>query len=161
MTTIGERLRIAREKRGLKQTQVKERTNINNKTLSGYENNVSQPDTETLVVLADLYEVSYEWLFAGKGEMLERQSGKKKSDWNSKLPELTAKDEKDIAADLEKMINDLDSASGYAAFDGRSIDELSEDEIEDRELLLSSLENSLRLAKRIAKQKFTPKKYRD
>lgn len=69
MTTIGERLRIARDKSGLKQTQVKERTNINNKTLSGYENNVSQPDTETLVTLAELYEVSFEWLFAGKGEL--------------------------------------------------------------------------------------------
>lgn len=161
MTTIGERLRMARDKSGLKQTEVKERTNINNKTLSGYENNVSQPDPETLVVLADLYEVRYEWLFAGKGEMTANQTLGKVSNWDSKLPELTAKDEKDITADLEKMISDLDSQSGYAAFDGRTYDDLSEDEKEDRELLLSSLENSLRLAKRIAKQKFTPKKYRD
>lgn len=66
MTTLGERLRIARNKKNLKQTQVKERTNINNKTLSGYENGVSEPDADTLVVLADLYEVNYEWLLTGR-----------------------------------------------------------------------------------------------
>lgn len=62
MSTIGERLRIARDKSGLKQTQVKERTNINNKTLSGYENNVSRPDLETLKLLAELYGVSTDYL---------------------------------------------------------------------------------------------------
>ena len=41
---------------------------------------------------------------------------------------------------------------------GRILDELDE---EDRELLIGSWENTLRLTKRMAKQKFTPKKYRD
>src|SRR5690606_28326071 len=71
MTTLGERLKIAREKKGLSQIQVKERTNINNKTLSGYENGVSEPDTKTLSMLAELYEVSYKWLLTGKGNMTE------------------------------------------------------------------------------------------
>lgn len=66
METIGDRLRIARQRAGYKQTQVKDHTNINNKTLSGYENNVSEPDAKTLVQLADLYNVSYEWLLTGK-----------------------------------------------------------------------------------------------
>ncbi len=74
-----------------------------------------------------------------------------------KLPELTEKDERDIQKELEKIINGLKTGSGFAAFGGVDIDELDE---EDRELLIASLENSLRLAKRIAKQKFTPKKYR-
>jgi len=56
------------------------------------------------------------------------------------------------------MINNLDTKDGYAAYDGHSMDDMDE---EDRELLKASLENSLRLAKRMAKQKFTPKKYRD
>lgn len=158
MTTLGDRLRIARDKRGLKQTQVKEKTNVNNKTLSGYENNVSQPDIETLVALADLYEVNYEWLFAGRGEIVTNNAIPQIPNWDSKLPELTAKDERDIAVDIEKVINNLDSKVGYAAFDGRSMDEVDD---EDREILKASLENSYRLAKRMAKQKFTPKKYRD
>lgn len=60
--TLGERLRIAREKKNLKQTQVMAKTGINNKTLSGYEKGVSEPDLETLRILADLYEVSVDWL---------------------------------------------------------------------------------------------------
>lgn len=62
MSLIGDRLREARERKNLKQTQVKSRTGINNKTLSGYENGVSEPDLETLRILADLYEVSVDWL---------------------------------------------------------------------------------------------------
>jgi transcriptional regulator with XRE-family HTH domain len=62
MGTLGARLRKAREAKGLRQTQVKDRTGIHNKTLSGYENEVSEPDAETLKVLANLYEVSIDWL---------------------------------------------------------------------------------------------------
>ncbi|NRQ56083.1 helix-turn-helix transcriptional regulator [Brevibacillus sp. HD1.4A] len=62
MAWSGDRLREAREKKNLKQTQVRDRTGINNKTLSGYENSVSEPDLETLKTLAELYEVSVDWL---------------------------------------------------------------------------------------------------
>jgi len=74
----------------------------------------------------------------------------------NQLPELTEQDEKDIAKDLEKIIKNL-STDGYAHFDGRSLEELDE---EDKQLLIASLENSMRLAKRLAKEKFTPKKYK-
>lgn len=66
METLGERLRIARQKAGYKQVQVKEHTQINNKTLSGYENNISEPDISTLNKLAELYNVSLDWLTTGK-----------------------------------------------------------------------------------------------
>jgi len=74
------------------------------------------------------------------------------------LPTLNAKDEKDIQIELQKMIDGLSSNSGYAAFDGENLDDMDE---EDKELLIASLENSLRLAKRLAKQKFTPNKFRN
>lgn len=67
MSSLGDRLRQARERKNLKQTQVKERTGIHNKTLSGYENGVSEPDIETIKILADLYEVSIDWL-TGKSD---------------------------------------------------------------------------------------------
>jgi transcriptional regulator with XRE-family HTH domain len=60
--TLGERLRRAREKKNLTQVAVRERTGINNKTLSGYEKGVSEPDIETLKKLAALYEVSVDWI---------------------------------------------------------------------------------------------------
>ncbi|MDQ0269018.1 helix-turn-helix domain-containing protein [Cytobacillus purgationiresistens] len=74
------------------------------------------------------------------------------------LPELNAKDEKDLKKELQKMIDGLSGKNGYAAFDGQTLEDMEE---EDKELLIASLENSLRLAKRLAKQKFTPNKYRE
>lgn len=71
----------------------------------------------------------------------------------SSLPPLTPKDEREIAKDLEAMLNSLDNKNGMAAYND------PEDE-EDRELLKASLLTSMRLAKQIAKKKFTPKKYR-
>lgn len=62
MSIVSERLKKARERKGLKQVDVFERTKINNKTLSRYENDGSEPDLQTLVQLADLYEVTTDWL---------------------------------------------------------------------------------------------------
>lgn len=62
MSSIGERLKQCREKKELSQVQVKELTGINNKTLSGYENNVSTPDPDTFKLLADLYGVTIDYL---------------------------------------------------------------------------------------------------
>lgn len=75
---------------------------------------------------------------------------------NKSLPELTAKDERSIQKRLESVLNDLMPGNGALAFyDGE--EPMSE---EDKELLRISLENTMRLAKQMAKQKFTPKKYR-
>jgi len=57
-----ERLKEARLKAGLTQIQVKDHTGINNKTLSGYENKISEPDYETLKALCDLYGVTTDWV---------------------------------------------------------------------------------------------------
>ena len=51
MEELGYALRLARERRGLTQTQVMNLTGINNKTLSGYENNIAEPDLQTLTTL--------------------------------------------------------------------------------------------------------------
>lgn len=59
---VGKRLRLAREAKRLTQVQVKHYTNINNKTLSGYENGVSEPDIDTLKILAKTYETSIDYL---------------------------------------------------------------------------------------------------
>lgn len=62
MTEIGQALRLARERRELTQTQVMALTGINNKTLSGYENGVSEPDLQTFALLLRLYQVSADQL---------------------------------------------------------------------------------------------------
>lgn len=60
---IGAFLKATREDLDLSQIRVMELTGINNKTLSGYENNVAQPDIQTLAVLARLYGFSIDELF--------------------------------------------------------------------------------------------------
>jgi len=72
LSILPERLKQARERKNFKQTQVMNRTGINNKTLSGYENGVSEPDGETLKVLAELYEVSTDWLLGRSDEKLSK-----------------------------------------------------------------------------------------
>lgn len=59
---IANRLKKARELKGSTQTQVSKETGVNNKTLSGYERGVSEPDLSTLTLLADYYSVSTDFL---------------------------------------------------------------------------------------------------
>ena len=62
MSVLSERLRQARENKELTQRKVQELTGINSKTLSGYENDVSEPDAKTLSDLATLYGVTTDFL---------------------------------------------------------------------------------------------------
>ncbi|SME22498.1 helix-turn-helix protein [Bacillus cereus] len=67
---------------------------------------------------------------------------------------LSAKEERDIARDLEKTLEELDNSQEALMFDGEPIDEHT------KEMIRISLENSMRMAKQLAKQKFTPNKYK-
>ncbi len=58
MKTIGEILKNSREDLDLTQIDVMNLTGINNKTLSGYENSVSEPDLQTFSTLLKLYNLS-------------------------------------------------------------------------------------------------------
>lgn len=121
--------------------EVERKIGISNGQIRRWDN--VSPKSETLQKVADYFDVSVDYL-------LGRTDKKRYFD-------LTEKDEKDIQKELQKMIDGLSSNNGYAAFDGQTLDDLDE---EDKELLISSMENTLRLAKKLAKQKFTPKKYR-
>uniref|UniRef100_UPI0024BAC15D transcriptional regulator n=1 Tax=Ligilactobacillus salivarius TaxID=1624 RepID=UPI0024BAC15D len=74
----------------------------------------------------------------------------------TETPQFTSKDERDIQKRLTEMINGLsdDSSLAYLNNGGTEIDE------EDAELIRSALERTLRRSKLLAKEKFTPKKYR-
>ncbi|MDA1758532.1 transcriptional regulator [Bacillus cereus] len=67
---------------------------------------------------------------------------------------LSPKDERDIARDLEKTLEELENSDEALMFDGEPIDEHT------KEMIRISLENSMRMAKQLAKQKFTPNKYK-
>ena len=97
---------------------------------------------ETAAKIADYFHVSTDYLL-GKEEPTA-----------APLPDLTAKDERDIAKKLSETLDTLENADDGLMFDGEPLDD------ETRELLRASLQNQLEMTKRLAKQKFTPKKYR-
>ena len=120
--------------------ELERKLNISNGTITKWDK--SQPTTKVLEKLSDYFDVSIDYL-------LGRTSNKRYYD-------LTNKDERDIQKQLQQMIDDL-SSNGALSFskDDGEIDDAT------RELLIMSLENSLHIAKREAKKKFTPKKYRN
>lgn len=95
-----------------------------------------------------------EWLAAhfnvSRSALLEEQN---ETEPTPQEPALTAKDERDIAHKLNEVLDQL-SGDSALMFDGEPLDDVT------RDLLRDSLENQFRTAKVLAKQKYTPKKYR-
>ena len=93
--------------------------------------------------IADYFGVSVDYLMTGKDEPKQ------------KAPELTARDERDIAKDLNNIMQKLTSGeAGPASYDGEELDP------EAAELFRDELEIALRRLKIINKEKYTPKKYK-
>lgn len=94
---------------------------------------------ERLQKIADYFGVSVKYLSTGEEEQ--------------EKPTLTSKDEKDIAKDLENLMDKLRSGEdGPASFEGTDIPEA------DQELFAGQLELMLRRLKVINKEKYNPNK---
>lgn len=130
-----------RDLRGYKDADVVRGTGVTKSTFSDWKNGRSEPGTDKMIKIAKFLNTSVEYLKTGE---------------NSEVNELalTGRDNRDIAKRLESTLSDLESDQSALMFSGEPLDE------ETRELLKASLENSLKIAKINAKQKFTPKKYR-
>lgn len=136
----GRRIAQLREEKGLSQLEFAHKVNINNSVMNRIEKGIRPIRDDELMAISKCLGVSIDYL-------LGNSTSKELPDSN--LPPLTPKDERDIARDLENMIESLD---GSAAMGNAESDE-------DRELLRASLETAMKIAKRTAKKKFTPKKY--
>lgn len=100
------------------------------------------PD-DRLRMIADYFGVSVEYLMTGNEQKRQKSS------------ELNARDERDIAKDLDRIMNKLSSGKdGPASYDGQELDP------EAAELFRDELEIALRRLKMINKEKYTPKKYK-
>lgn len=136
---IPERIESIMKDRGISRYKLSKETGVPYTTITQILNGrTKNPQIAALQRIADYFDVSVD-AFIGEE--------------TSPYYALTEKDERDIAKELDKLMNDLASDDALA-FMGEPMDE------EDRELLRISLENSLRLSREIAKKKFTPKKYR-
>lgn len=71
-----ERLRKLREKKKLNQTQYGKLFNLSKQAISSYENGGSRPSHETLIKMAEFFEVSIDYLFGLTGDPTPPQSKK-------------------------------------------------------------------------------------
>lgn len=104
--------------------------------------NKNKPSVEKLQQIADLLEVSLDYLLSNTDETIKE-----------KAPELTTRDEKDIEKILNNTREQLLSQEGLM-FDG---DPASPEAIDS---ILSAMQIGMEMAKKKNKEKYTPKKYK-
>ncbi len=129
------------EKYGVTAYKVSKATGIAGSTFTDWKNGRSTPKQDKLQKIADFFGVSIEYLMTGKDEPDKKDSS------------LTSKDERDIAKDLNKIMNDIENdKNGPLYYNGEAIDE------ESLELLRKALELGLAHLKRENKVKYNPNK---
>jgi|SRR5690554_1283987 len=133
----GDVLKNLRNRKGLSQRELADRLKINRSTYARYETSSTQPDYETLKKLAQFHDVTVDYILGMS---------------NEKQPQLTEKDERDIAKRIAALREDLANAEGLS-FHGEP---MSEEAIES---LLEAMEYAERQATRVNK-KYIPKKNR-
>ncbi len=135
------RLKLLRETKGWKQEELGKRLNVQSATISKYETGRIPLTADTLQKLSEIFRCTTDYIL-----------GISDDPGSFAPPELTPKEERDIAKELEDILEGMNQNS--LMFDGEPLDD------ETRELLKISIENNLRIAKITAKKKYTPKKYR-
>lgn len=63
MSIFGDNIKRLRKNKGLKQQEIAELLGVKRNTYSDWENGKTDPSFENLVKLADLLDVSLDWLF--------------------------------------------------------------------------------------------------
>lgn len=132
-------------KYGVTAYRVAKETGITTATLTNWKQGKYTPKQDKLQKIADYFGVSLDYLMTGNTTEPVKE----------KAPELTARDERDIAKDLNNIMEKLTSGeAGPASYDGEPLDP------EAAALFKDELEIALRRLKLINKEKYTPKKYK-
>lgn len=140
MNTLGTNIKEARKKAGLTQMELAKLTNLSRSYIGDIEKDRYNPSLATLKAIANALNQPLDTILTD-------------NDINNNEPTLTSRDEKDIKKKLDEALASIDSEA--LMFDGEPV----EMDTETKELLKASLENSIRIAKTLAKKKYTPKKY--
>lgn len=146
------RIKEWRKKKGLTQEELGNLINVQKAAISKYELGRAVPSTDILSKLSKYFGVTTDYLLElsddPHGTMIPEGKGFYQHLMGSSG--LAPKEEREIESDLEDMMNSMASAA-YEANDA---------EKEDIEALKAALRLAMVQAKRIAKKKYTPKKYR-
>lgn len=139
------------DKRGISCNRAAIDMGLSNATPSQWKKKGLTPKADTLAVIASYFNVSVDYLLEEPNihavELFPNPGGTKNT------PALTTKDRRDIARDLEFMMQQLDE-SGDLMFDGDPISD------EAKISIRNALQMGLEIAKVKNKERFTPKKYR-
>ena len=129
-----------RDSKGVKDSDVVKATGITKSTFSDWKSGRSKPKNDKLQKIADYFGVTIDYLMTGTEDKKE-------------APVLTARDERDIAKDLNRIMEKLSAGEeGPASYDGEELDP------EAAELFRDELDLALRGLKIINKEKYGRKK---
>lgn len=148
--SLGQKLRELREQRGWTQIYAARIFGITNGALSNYERDERMPDAKMLKKFAEVYEVSLDYLM--DNDTPTAANGKTSSTITSENitdnidVRLNEKDKRDIAKELEKLINDIEHSECLFAYKKQ----LTEGQ---KELLRQALEMGLKVIKLRNKEK--------
>ncbi len=133
------------QKYGVTPYKVSKKTGVSQSTLSDRKRGISTPTPDKLQKIADYFGVPLTYLLTGNTSEQKKE----------KSSELNSRDERDIAKDLDSIMEKLSTGeSGPASYNGEELDP------EAAELFRDELEIALRRLKIINKEKYTPKKYK-
>ncbi|MEK0163977.1 helix-turn-helix domain-containing protein [Phaeobacter sp. A36a-5a] len=102
--TFGDRVAAARDAAGMTQAQLARRLGIKKSTLTGWEQDRSEPRANKLSMMAGLLNVSMRWLLTGEGEGMEAPAGEQ-------MPQDLAA----VMTELRQLREDLRSNADRAA----------------------------------------------
>jgi len=163
---FGSVLKDLREKAGMSQKRLADIIGLTQQTIAKWEKDKAEPDTETLIKLAELFEVSVDQLLGRQKINIEIYSNHDNNQSISyvaeaptnypthlKEPTLTKQDREELKRDAEYIKNAMMNVTGLA-FNNRPQDD------ETLEKVMAALEEAMILARKEAQKKYTPKKYR-
>ena len=87
--TFGEKLLSLRQKAGMSQDALAEKLNVSRQAVSRWERDETMPETEKVILLADLFGVSTDYLLRQMEEQIDAQAAEApKKDWIDRLAHL-------------------------------------------------------------------------
>ena len=149
MGSFAQRLRDAMQSAGLKAVDLHERTGISKASISEYLSGNYEPKQKNVYRLAEALHVAPSYLMGLSEQEPPASPAPPAPQKSDGLPELNARDEREIERDLADMMHSVSTA----AYEGNT------DAQEDVEAFKATLRAAMIQAKRIAKKKYTPRKY--
>lgn len=135
MGNFNDMLKYLRVREKMSQAELADKLGVSKSTVGMYELGKREPDFETLEAIADLFNVDMNFLLGKVGS------------------ELSPKDERDIAKDLNKIMTEIKKGNnGPLYYNGIEMDDASIN------LLQNAIEYALRETKKENKVKYNPNK---